>query len=164
MPDIRQQGKSPYKSYIWGWWGTTWVYNSFTIDWGCHHFILISTCNPSIIILFLWSIDTSIVVDHHAIRNQNIRTHAHTYTHTHTHSSYMTLIRVHEMHGRVHPNYCRVIDLLVHDTLSNGVRYYRLQYIITNRSGVQWVWILDTNLYYNSSPKGTVWYSTGGGP
>ena len=25
-------------------------------------------------------------------------------THTHTHSSYMTLIGVHEMHGRVHPN------------------------------------------------------------
>ena len=33
----------------------------------------------------------------------HIHTHMYTYTHnhTHTHSSYMTLIGVHEMHGRV---------------------------------------------------------------
>ena len=33
-------------------------------------------------------------------------------------SSYMTLIGVHEMHGRVHPNQCHVTDLLVVDLCS----------------------------------------------
>ena len=37
-------------------------------------------------------------------------THAH--THTHTHSSYITLIGVHEMHGRMYPNLCHVTVLL----------------------------------------------------
>ena len=29
----------------------------------------------------------------------------HTHTHAHIHSSYMTLVGVNEMHGRVYPNY-----------------------------------------------------------
>ena len=45
----------------------------------------------------------------HNTTHIHTQTHTHTHTHTHavdmyTHSSYMTLIGVHEMHGRVHPN------------------------------------------------------------
>ena len=50
------------------------------------------------------------------------RTHAHTHTHTHTHTrtstrtrihmhthkSDLIVIGVHEMHGRMHPNYCQI--------------------------------------------------------
>ena len=37
------------------------------------------------------------------------------------HSSYMTLIGVHKMHGRVPPNYCHVTNLFVHGPfLSSG--------------------------------------------
>ena len=37
----------------------------------------------------------------------------------HTHSSYMTLIGVHKMHGRVHRNLCHVTGLLVVDLRSS---------------------------------------------
>ena len=33
----------------------------------------------------------------------------------HVHSSYLTVIGVHEMHGRMHPNYCQITILLVVD-------------------------------------------------
>ena len=41
------------------------------------------------------------------------------HTHTHKQYSYMTLIGVHEMHGRVHPNECHVTDLLAVDLCSS---------------------------------------------
>ena len=46
--------------------------------------------------------------------------HMLTHTYTHTHSSYMTLIGVHEMHGRMHSNSCHVTDLFVRDPLSSS--------------------------------------------
>ena len=47
---------------------------------------------------------------------------AQAYLHTdiHKHSSYMTLIGVHEMHGRVHPNQYHVTDLFVYDPPSSS--------------------------------------------
>ena len=61
--------------------------------------------------------------DTHAYKHK----HAHTHTNTRTHSSYMTLIGVHEMHGRVcHVTtmcacicVCHVTDLLVVDLCSS---------------------------------------------
>ena len=38
--------------------------------------------------------------------------------HVHVHSSYMTLIGVHEMHGRMHPNQGHVTILFAVDPLS----------------------------------------------
>ena len=43
----------------------------------------------------------------------------HTHTHTHTH----TLIGVHKMHGRMHPNYCLITVLLVVDLFIIGLLY-----------------------------------------
>ena len=37
----------------------------------------------------------------------------------------MTVIGVHEMHGRVHPNYCHVTDLLVVD-LHSSLAYFTM--------------------------------------
>ena len=41
------------------------------------------------------------------------------------HSSYMTLIGMHEMHGRVYPNKCYVTDLLVVD-LRSSLAYFMM--------------------------------------
>ena len=42
------------------------------------------------------------------------------HTHTHTHNNcYLTVIGVHEMHGRMYPNYCQITILLVVDLLSS---------------------------------------------
>ena len=46
-------------------------------------------------------------------RHINTCTHIQTHTHTHTHSSYLTVIGVHEMHGRVYPNYCHITILFI---------------------------------------------------
>ena len=47
-------------------------------------------------------------------------------THTlYNYSSYMTLIEVHEMHGRVHPSLCHVTDLLVVD-LCSSLAYFMM--------------------------------------
>ena len=35
-------------------------------------------------------------------------------------NTYMTLIGVHEMHDRVHPNQCHVTDLFVRDPISSS--------------------------------------------
>ena len=43
----------------------------------------------------------------------------HTHTHTHTCNSCKTLIGVHEMHGRMHPNWGLATILLAHDPLSS---------------------------------------------
>ena len=39
----------------------------------------------------------------------------------HLYNSYLTVIGVHEMHGRMHPNYCQITILLVVDPLSSSV-------------------------------------------
>ena len=43
----------------------------------------------------------------------------HLFLHTHTHNSYLPVIGVHEMHGRMHPNYCQGTILLVVDLCSS---------------------------------------------
>ena len=52
------------------------------------------------------------------MNNSSVHTHTHTtcthtHTHTHTHNSYLPVIEVHEMHGRMHPNYWQITILLV---------------------------------------------------
>ena len=55
------------------------------------------------------------------------RTHmharAHAHTHTHIHNSYLTVIGVHKMYGRMHPNYCQITILLVVDLHSSLVNF-----------------------------------------
>ena len=46
-------------------------------------------------------------------RHINTCMHIKTHTHTHTHSSYLTAIGVHEMHGRVYPNYRHTTILFI---------------------------------------------------
>ena len=52
---------------------------------------------------------------------------ARAHTHTHVHSSYMTLIGVHEIHGRVHPKH-HVTDMLVIDLHSSSLAYFMMTY------------------------------------
>ena len=44
---------------------------------------------------------------------------------TYTHNSYLTVIGVHEMHGRMHPNYCQITILLVVD-LCSSLAYFMM--------------------------------------
>ena len=43
----------------------------------------------------------------------------HSQSHTHTHNSYLPVIGVHEIHGRMHPNYWQITILLVVDLCSS---------------------------------------------
>ena len=48
-----------------------------------------------------------------AVGPQHVVTHAHTHMNASTHNSYLPVIGVHEMHGRMHPNYWQITILLV---------------------------------------------------
>ena len=56
-------------------------------------------------------------------------TYVHTFTlayiHTHIHISYLPVIGVHEMHGRMHPNYWQITILLVVD-LCSSLAYFMM--------------------------------------
>ena len=66
---------------------------------------------------------------------QSSLTHMHIHTHNvmrtraHNnniiHNSYLTVIGVHEMHGRMHPNYCQITILLVVD-LCSSLAYFMM--------------------------------------
>ena len=43
------------------------------------------------------------------------------------HNSYLTVIGVYEMHGRMHPNYCQISIMLVVDILSS-LAYFMMTY------------------------------------
>ena len=47
------------------------------------------------------------------------------YHNCYTHNSYLTVIGVHEMHGRMHPNYCQITILLVVD-LRSSLAYFMM--------------------------------------
>ena len=49
----------------------------------------------------------------------------HTHTHIHTYNSYLPVIGVHEMHGRMHPNYWQITILLVVD-LCSSLAYFMM--------------------------------------
>ena len=51
-----------------------------------------------------------------------------THTHTYTHNSYLTVIGVHEMHGRMHPNYWQITILLVVD-LCSSLAYFMMTHV-----------------------------------
>ena len=48
-----------------------------------------------------------------AVGPQHVVTHAHTHMNASKHNSYLPVIGVHEMHGRMHPNYWQITILLV---------------------------------------------------
>ena len=46
---------------------------------------------------------------------------------THTYNSYLPVIGVHEMRGRMHPNYCQITILLVVDLCSSLASFMMIQ-------------------------------------
>ena len=57
-------------------------------------------------------ISTQLVISIHTIHSVG--------THTHTHDSYLIVIVVHELHGRMHHKYCQITILLAHNPLSSS--------------------------------------------
>ena len=75
------------------------LHNTWTHTSDTHYVhILLRYCG------WLWVVGTLATV--HITSDAHTHTHSHTHTHTHSHTrnSCKTLIGVHEMHGRMHPN------------------------------------------------------------
>ena len=63
--------------------------------------------------------------------------YAHVITVWWTHNSYLTVIGVHEMHGRIHPNYCQITILLVVDLCSSLAYFMTHPLPIVNKLPIQ---------------------------